>query len=210
MKCSLNEIAARLTEAALGAGLPRGVAEEVARAGRWLHLHGLGGCVAALEAVRDAPAWPRPPLRKDGQIICENAAAAVGGLAAADLLLADPGLTSAWLGNLDSPLLLAGLLGTATAGRSAAFSLEFPDGRLALVDGDGVSAHGPLPGRGASVTVRRAQTSPVRTKRVAYPDDGYAVGDPVWAELGSLASRARVPATETSRSGAGAGSIDND
>lgn len=68
--CSLNEIQMLATKAARGAGLPWGVAEEAARAARWLEARGLAG-LSALDGALDrlsTPNWQRCSPIPDGAV----------------------------------------------------------------------------------------------------------------------------------------------
>lgn len=212
---TLNEVETTVRKAALGAGLGEGLAEDTARATAWLAAHGLPSVETALEALgQDAAEAARQGARvvRDGSVArFPQAAVAVAGPSALDLLAAGPDGTEAFLEAPDAPLLVLGLAG------AAAIPI--------VIDGDGqpLARIGPG-GAWASEGVREQRPSVVR---LAGPiptgaeqeglvplrpsDASVAIAVDAWAALSALAARRLVPATDASRRhGAGAGERDTD
>ena len=206
MDLSLNEIEGGLRKAAMGAGLPVGLAEETGRAAAALQGAGFDGVGAALACLRQAFHTPEPMIR-DGLAEFGAGHAIAAGIAALDMLAAG-GVTRATLTATPAPLMIAGLAMVAAEDQGHAYALGLGQGGFALVSPSGISPEGALPAGAGPVTV--ALTHPAAQEAHQTPTR-HPVADALWAEVGALAARTYVPASAASRaSGAGAGAIDND
>jgi hypothetical protein len=211
---SLNEIELTLRKAAVGAGYPYGLAEDIGQAGAWLCAHGLGGVPACLAALEADPGQSQPVVLQDRTPSFPDARIGQAGPSAIDLLLSDADNGEVRLTNIDTPLLLIGLAGVAASAGKTGFALRFSNGCTVDIGEGGLAVSGTPPEPGADADLARTEIAQTDT---AVPDHfeavagGFNVGDDLWAEVLSLAARTYVPASEASRArGAGAGDIDND
>ncbi|MEM9046559.1 MAG: DUF3726 domain-containing protein [Pseudomonadota bacterium] len=212
MTASLSEIEAMGRKAARGAGYSWGLAEEAGRTTRWLSAHGLAGvsCLASvLEQVAEDFDAHRPELRAGiwqadravcpiqfGAIMSDRAVAIGKGA----VVRAAP---------MPSSILLLPPLCWSAQALACGFSVTKGERRLlALPSGPVIEPllqdHG-LPQD--MVEIRAYSSSAEGLQPLAQ---GEKVDASVWEFLAELASRTYVPATEASRSGAGAGATDND
>lgn len=196
--------------AARGAGLPWGVADECARAARWLLRHRLPLTpLAELLEHREPVAAPNPTTRPltttDGKLLCPLLTGA---------LLSDEAPLFARTGGCDladaaHPILLAPFV--AAWGERAA--LQWPGARVFFLreevwvwDEDGALLH-----REVDHVAVRPPSPDAPPPSPARPPDFPGPDEEVWARLTTLAARTYVPAGESSRThGAGAGLTDND
>lgn len=198
---SLNEIARRIRDAALGLGWSAGTAEDIGQAAAWLSARGIDGVGVAMRAVGPGPAAVSARQTGEGWRI-GPLPAALAGPAALDILLSGDGPVTVEL--TDAPDLLLGLAGHASAqtGRDIALS----GGLSARIEAGRLGA-GPAPGPDGAITLMAGGAGdpgpPVLLRTAPDPD--------AWAKAARLASRRLVPATRASRErGAGAGEIDGD
>ncbi len=218
MKRSLNEIEQTCRKAAKGCGMPWGIADEVGKAVRWLHMFGLdgcgctarhlreldhGGCIAGVPgsdgSLRGWPGGPMTPMLA-GPGFCDD----LSGLDEAPIEC----------GPIACPLLAAGFLG------QAALSPERP----VQVCWQGVEMH--LFCRRLRISGRHeclyAESSPTirishsllrgleKTGKCPVIGDTDIAPD-IWDELEGYAYWTYVESTDANRlSGAGAGLADND
>ena len=163
LKVSRNEVETLCYRAALGVGLPQGLAEDAAWIGAGLACTRPDGLAIMLRALASVEAHPvvAPVFRREGGAWRANQAfvpALVSGPVAADLRRAEPGVEVV-IGETGEPDITA----------------------ICLSPGE-------IP-----------------------PHQPFVAEDGVWRELGRLAARTYVPASDTSRlMGAGAGLLDND
>lgn len=208
MTLSLNETEAMAKRATRGAGYPWGLAEEAAKATRWLCAHGIDGCAALarlLTAMDGAPRGDHAP--RIGPVWTAPAALCplVTGAALSDraALLADGPLR---LGPTAEPALLLPFAALCARAQGAPVTLTAP-GVTAITDGTSLALTGALPPEATEITVSLGGTlqDPAPHQTRARPDPA------AWEVLARLAHRTYAPATEASRlSGAGAGLNDND
>ncbi|KPA20753.1 hypothetical protein shim_30000 [Shimia sp. SK013] len=208
MNLSLNEIEATAKKAARGAGHTWGIAEEAAKATRWLCSRGIDGCgnLARLLTADDVETGSSLTLEtdtlrsKDGSLCPLIAGACIADRA--EVFGSD-----GWhLQNVVSPILLvpfAAQIAT-RAGQSVALSAS---NFSAVTDGKTLTLSGVWKEHANRITLQTTnetgETSKVCTR--ANPDKRD------WETLQSLAHRTYAPATEASRlKGAGAGMTDND
>ncbi|WP_271949978.1 DUF3726 domain-containing protein [Ruegeria faecimaris] len=209
MTYSLNEIEATSKRAARGAGYAWGLAEEAAKATRWLCGHGLDGTTELAHlldlGLAAAPADHRPdamqgPWQGKGAL-CPLA---TGTLLSdcAEQLRAGP----VEMANIAIPALLLPFAAYAARELKGCVVLDC-DGHLAACDGYSVSTPDTLPAQARRVVVSLGEqrTGPRPHQTRAAPTDQ------AWATLNRFAHRTYAPATEESRLlGAGAGLSDND
>ncbi len=225
---SLNEIDQTARKAAHGCGLAWGVADEVGKAIRWLHLFGLDG-VAGLLAVLD---------QYNHRIVADYAPQSLRGIWRARKGILSPLLTGVslcdclgdGLGNylgmlrhqpvetekIAHPLLTAGFLGHYLLGQAehqeqsiqltwSNVSLEFHRNKLA-VSGNKKDLETKISNQ---LVCKRVPNS--NSTFIAPVIGDVAVNDSLWKKLEQYALNTCVAATEASRlSGAGAGLNDND
>lgn len=211
---SLGEIDALGRKAARGAGFAWGLAEEAGRAARWLAAYRLPGpetLLATLEALdggvaRHAPrpegdAWDSP-----AGLLCPVAT----GAALSDRAHAIRDGARVRLGPVLFPLLILPPL--CRAARDLGFPIGIASGDVAAVampDGPAARDFSPFgAARVEGLSVAGAETAPAAALLPCA--DAHAVDVDVWRRLDRFAHRTYVPATESSRRGAGAGLRDAD
>lgn len=204
---ALNEVEATGKRAARGAGYGWGLAEEAAKATRWLCAQGLSGC-AALAQVLQADLVQAAPVSAPHTQDWQGAAALcplATGAALSDraAMLRNGPLR---LYDVEAPVMLLPFAGYVARQLGQCVELDF-DGVTAATDGFRLNLSGPLPARAERVTLQTG-ISP----GTARPLHDRATPDPqVWDILNQFAHRTYAPATEESRRlGAGAGLSDND
>ena len=214
MSFALIEVEATAKKAARGAGYAWGMAEEAAKATRWLCAQGIDG-VAALAVVlvhvdgsdpgqRAPGALPGDWRGLDGEICPLIAGAALSDSA---LDWADDGKR---MQNVLAPVLLLPFAAMAARALGTAVTLDWA-GAQAVTDGVRLDLRADdtpvLLETAAQVSVRRGGRleRPRATETRARPTDAD------WADLNRFAQRTYAPDTEESRlRGAGAGLSDND
>ena len=210
MTLSLNEIEATAKKAARGAGYPWGLAEEAAKATRWLCARDADGCGALAGLLerfdgKDVagllPQTDRGPWSARDGMLCPLAT----GAAISDLghdVAANGIRTEA----IAEPVLLVPF--AALVARAFKEPVTVTAGDMALcTDGERMSSTGPAPhsSPGVSLCIGGTIDRPSKILERADPDPD------AWAALLALAHRTYAPATEESRrKGAGAGLSDND
>lgn len=204
MSFSLNEIESTAKKATRGAGYPWGLAEEAAKATRWLCARELDGCGILLEALQrmdgaelglHRPAPGGATWSAAGGAMCPLSAGAA--LADRAKFLISNSIT---LHLVCAPALVFPFAATASAILDQPITLHWSTG-TASVTVDNLALAGALPGEEESLTVALggAIEAASRAATRATPDPA------VWAALGALAHRTYAPATEESRlKGAGA------
>lgn len=216
MSHSLNEIEAQAKRAARGAGLPWGMAEEAARATRWLASHDLAGpalladvltqndglahaqvAPAALDGVWRAPSGPLCPL--------------AGGAAlndCADRLTANESIEMA---DVSFPLLVLPFAAWAALHIKQPVRLTWQDVEIDT-DGVGIWVRDPHSEINTDKTAMLiCQKTETRQEPASRPGLRGTVASDIWARLDNFAKRTYAPATDASRLlGAGAGTSDND
>ena len=161
-------------------------------------------------AFGDKRRYDERPLKDNGRLVFSSGRIAVCGPSAIDILVGDDSVDEALLLNVDSPLLIIGLVGGAAQSYNLEMTIGFENGsKVSLVAGDLVMT-GPVPAAGTEAvvtigkTVDKTPTKSVTTRRIL-------VGEEIWHEAHVLAARTYVPSTEASHArGAGAGMLDND
>ena len=209
MSLSLNEVESLAKKAARGTGYPWGLAEEAAKASRWLAARGVDGCSALATLLnmadgQDLAAWrpvPGDVWAPPGGHLCPVTAGA--SLADGLVDLREKAVTMA---GVVSPVLLLPFAAQVAASHGALVEVRWHGGS-AVTDGDTLSLEGSVPevaeqvtlAVGGEITLPRAPCS-----RLTPPDETKAC-------LERFAHRTYAPATEDSRlKGAGAGLTDHD
>jgi hypothetical protein len=213
MNWSLNEIEAEVKKAVRGAGLAWGLAEEGAKAARWLAAraidpmpavidvldrHAAGNKISTAITLTDDGHWNAPaPLCPItfGATLCDHARRMIAG-----------GTTA---GPVARPLLVIPFVARAARllGRSVSLTL---DGDTLLLSARGEPGSRPVdrPDAAAFRCVATDDTAMAMPRMIA---SDIAIAADRWARLQAYAGRTYVPANERSRrEGAGAGLIDND
>lgn len=210
MNLSLNEVETTAKKAARGAGYPWGLAEDAAKATRWLCARGIEGCAELAALLQqmdgsDAEDWaPRTPgdmWEAGGGMLCPLAT----GAAVADRAY-ELGTNAISIGAIAAPILLIPFVATAAQQRKAIVSVTW-SGFAASTDGDRLDVSGAAGSSAQHVTVSAGgqikQPMPRCTRADPQPE--------AWEILSGFAHRTYAPATEESRLlGAGAGLSDND
>lgn len=209
MSFSLNEVEATAKRAARGAGYSWGLAEEAAKATRWLCARGLPGCdplTNILEAGFAKNIAEHSPqslsARWQGHAqLCPLSTGAV--LSDCAVLLKTEELR---LESTASPMLLLPFVAAVAHQINTTLTIESAT-FCAKTDGEDLSLEGDFPPVTTTISVR--QGGPLKTTQ---PHQTRATPDPeAWAILNRFAKRTYAPATEESRLlGAGAGVTDND
>ncbi len=210
MNVSLNEVEATAKRATRGAGYQWGLAEEAAKAVRWLCANDIDGCGALaglIERFDGVDLAERVPLPDDtgwygkGSVLCPLIAGAA--LSDCALDLADRDIR---MGPVAAPCLLFPFAAHAARQLRNTVTVSWPAG-AAVTDGDRISLTGPIGTRVDFITVCRGGLlgAPNRQMSRAMPEQG------VWETLNRFAHRTYAPATAESRLlGAGAGLTDTD
>ncbi|MEX0303924.1 MAG: DUF3726 domain-containing protein [Leisingera sp.] len=209
MSYALNEVEATAKRAARGAGYDWGLAEEAAKATRWLCAQGLDGAAvlaAVLEAGFAADPAAHAPLGLAGgwqakAQLCPLATGAALSDCAARLQQAPQ-----VMGPVARPAMILPFAALAARRLGACVTVE-GEGFQAVTDGSALQIEGTLPDAAASLTVRAegslTASGPLNSR--AEPEEA------AWAVLNRFAHKTYAPATEESRLlGAGAGLSDND
>lgn len=212
---SLSEIDAMVRKAARGAGYSWGMAEEAGRAVRWLAAQGVDGVSLIAELfdsvdgrVADfvpdvgAPVWKATSGR-----LCPISA----GAALSDRAEVLDQVSSVHLDDTMSPVLMSPFL--VSVARRQARAVQLAAGEVSVVvcaDGPMDSELAELARTGCAMVVISILDAPRGESRNASVR-GVPVDVQDWRRLDRYAARTYVPATEQSRrSGAGAGTTDND
>lgn len=208
MSLSMNEVEATAKKAARGAGYSWGLAEDAAKATRWLCRHGQDGCAELARLLVKFVDAPPVPLTQKIEDLSPNETPlcpiATGTKLAGQ---AHKIPINGWhLTNVEVPALLAPFAAEISqkTGQSIAITgLEF----RAVTDGCHLMLQGQWPVFSERVDVAMVDQSP-------NPNEAILRASPSqkdWAILQTLAHRTYAPATEVSRlKGAGAGLNDND
>ena len=210
MSLSLNEVEATAKRAARGAGYPWGLAEEAAKATRWLCARNIDGCAALADLLAqidgsDVTDWAPGP---DGEIweshagtLCPLVTGAVISDRAVDLRNVE-----FQTGRVAVPILLLPFAALAAQQLGASVTIAW-QGTVATTDGDRLSIDGAPSDAAERITVRTGGeiSHPMQVCTRADPKPGAI------ETLNRFSGRTYAPATEESRlRGAGAGLSDND
>ncbi|MCE8510186.1 DUF3726 domain-containing protein [Ruegeria pomeroyi] len=210
MSFSLNEIEATAKRATRGAGYPWGLAEEAAKATRWLAAHDIDACAELAALLTRVDGVPFADLSPDtggmtwaapGGTLCPLAAGAALSDRAAEL--SDAGFR---LEQVARPALLVPFAALIAQQIGRPVSLRWGGG-CAVTDGKALDLSGATPDLAPLVEVTLGgqidAATPMRSRAQPAPE--------TWATLNRFAHRTYAPATEESRlKGAGAGLSDND
>ncbi len=216
MTYSLNEIEAQAKRAGRGAGLSWGMAEEAARAARWLAAHDLAGPALLADVLTQndgvdhaqvAPASLDGVWRSASGAMCPLA----GGAAFNDCADRLPTGQVIEMGDVSFPLLVVPFAAWAALHIKAPVSVAWQDVRIET-DGRGLWVSDPQSQiNAAKVAIVTCKQAKARDDEPKHPGLRGEVNRDVWARLGIFAQRTYAPATEASRLlGAGAGVSDND
>ncbi|UWQ06622.1 DUF3726 domain-containing protein [Aliiroseovarius crassostreae] len=209
MSYSLNEMEATTKRATRGAGYPWGLAEDAAKAARWLCVQGLDGSAEMARVLEcklaEHPAKHRPQSlvgvwRAEGDL-CPLAAGALLSDCAQNLKAAPIEMQ-----HVVVPSVLLPFAACAAKRLGGSVRVTFDD-VVAMTDGTHLELQGELPGLVQRVVVSQcAETvKPNRLLTRSHPSTQS------WDVLNRFAHKTYAPATEESRAlGAGAGLSDND
>ncbi len=202
---SVNEIRTTVQKAAVGSGLPPGIAEDVGRAAAWLSARGLDGVGAALAAIGATPGGTH-----DAGTAGQRTRVVSEGVSALDQVALSAPDATVKLSGLDAPALFLGLAANAAADYGLGFEISFGDGGTVICSPEGTRMSEGIPDPGCDVTIT-AKPDSLCDNEPLPTTDGVVVDDKSWAEAAALAAKTYVPSTEASRlAGAGAGLTDND
>lgn len=207
MRCSFNEIEATLMKAAVGGGLPHGVAVDAARAGVWLCRHGQDGVGSVLSALRQADDVA-VLSGHDGQVVWEGGAV-IACLVAIDAVQSGTDGDGVRVRGLHSIDFLIGHASVVAQDRSLEFILRTPAGDLRIAGA--WPDTGPVQiADGEEISVCLAAGEPAQPAMTQFAATSH-VPLSAWQKALALAARTYVPSSQASRErGAGAGLIDND
>jgi hypothetical protein len=225
MRLSLNEIEVTVRKAALGAGLPLGLAEDAGRAAAWLAARGFPMAELIFAALAAAPAELR--LEREGtrcRILAEDGPCPVlqAGPSACDFVVAGArsGAPASVAVVLDVPMVAVAQAALASAESGLALAVETAGAPAAvLVGGEAALSAGPaglaaLRSKPIVLGIAERPMVPVgalRTNPEPASREGVSVPPALWGRIQALADRTLVPATAHSHErGAGAGLIDSD
>lgn len=209
MSYALNEVEATAKRAARGAGYDWGLAEEAAKATRWLCAQGLDGAAVLaglLEAGYAAELSAHVPNSLDGDWLAEAPLCPLATGAALSDCAARLQQAPQKLGPVARPVLILPFAAMAARQLGACVTVE-GEGFQAVTDGIALGFEGVLPDAPAVLTIRAGEQLPAAepSHTRAEPEEA------AWAVLNRFAHKTYAPATEESRLlGAGAGLSDND
>ena len=217
---SIGELDSLILKAYRGAGFSWGMAQEAGRAAGWMALRGLpaADCFAELLQHTDGlghsvltPAIDtasRSGISKDaseGPVCCPVIAGTV---------LSDFGTTGSGESStvcVYSPLILIPFVSACAESAGTALSISTVTGESSIyLSADGQLVAGENDFATSATTVLVSESTEAGTGFVAPTARRAAVSEVVLKQLETLAHRTYVPASELSRSGAGAGLTDND
>jgi hypothetical protein len=214
---SLNEVESVAGKAARGAGLSWGMAEEAAKAARWLAACGLDwspGLLALLERHSDLAA---PMVRQQQPILASPSGASLSPLIVGSYLadLATEG-TDRELGSTAHPLWLLPFAARAATESKTAVVVSWGGVSTTVwpyggeISGDPAALHILQADRVSWIHLRPGTVAAKPTQTLTRAGRS-AIAEDSWQALLRLGARTYVPASEISRTkGAGAGMIDND
>ena len=206
---SLNEIIDGLKKAAVGTGLPVGLAEDAAQAGAWLIGQGHDGVSAVLMAIEEGFNGPATRIEAGHTQIFLEGRVALCGPSCVELIAGVESVNEVHLFNVDSPFLLIGQAGIGFQNFDIELTLRFSDGAVASISERGLRLCGSLPQRGSDVLVTRYQSNQT-TGTANIRTNDIEIEPETWHAIEALAAKTYVPSSEISRAkGAGAGPIDN-
>nr|WP_286193571.1 DUF3726 domain-containing protein [Tropicibacter sp. R16_0] len=202
----MNEVEATAKRATRGAGFAWGLAEDAAKATRWLCAHDLDGVGQLAQLLDQADRSLHVPAALDGVWTGEGALCPLH----TGCLLSDSmhRLSSHPIAmeHVATPALLLPFAALAARQLKAPVTLDC-DGMTVCTDGHIVSATADWPAMAQTVTVTLGGDLPVSSARKTRATPRSAD----WDALNRLAHKTYAPATEESRLlGAGAGLSDND
>ncbi len=233
MHVSNAEIETLTCKAAVGVGLPVGLAEEAGAAAAWLSAAGFAGAEIAYRAIENLRKGKARPVivSSHSESLCPDTKGKL-----ASVMYAAPSIfdflqttSPVTVVRLDEPLLLFGHLVCSSSIPAVELVLHSVGSTGEVLQGVIQRGHGrleelPLPNQeaknGSEVSVTMVGISEDRNfkptkkeidvRRVAI-QRGVAVNEAIWTELKRLAAQTLVPeSVESKQRGAGAGLIDND
>ena len=217
-RLSQNEIEQLCLKAARGAGMSWGLAEEAGFAAAWLAMRGLNGPGALLAQLRDAMDRPWHEIcpvvlpgrfqAADGGCLCPIA---LGSALCDHARLPETAMdeTSLRVGPVNHPLLLLPFLADFAQVRGGSVRLGWARGTVLL------AANGRMAGD-AGILAEEVRLEADLSVLRAAPDEPRIAAETLFVsaailcDLNAFALRTTVPASETSRAGAGATVGDND
>jgi hypothetical protein len=233
MHVSNAEIEALTSKAAIGVGVPVGLAEEAGAAAAWLSAAGFSGAEIAYRAIENIRKGKARPviISSHSESLCPDTEGKL-----ASVMYAAPSVfdflqttSQVTVVRLDEPLLLFGHLVCSSSIPAVEFVFHSVGSTGVILQGVIQRGHGRLEGspfssqemkNGSEVSTTMIDVSQDRnfkpTKReVEVRGDaiqrGIAVNEVIWIELQRLAEQTLVPeSAESKQRGAGAGLIDND
>ena len=233
MHVSNAEIETLTCKAAVGVGLPVGLAEEAGAAAAWLSAAGFAGAEIAYRAIENLRKGKARPVivSSHSESLCPDTKGKL-----ASVMYAAPSIfdflqttSPVTVVRLDEPLLLFGHLVCSSSMPAVELVLHSVGSTGEVLQGVIQRGHGRLEGpplsnqeakNGSEVSVTMVGISEDRNfkptkkeidvRRVAI-QRGVAVNEAIWTELKRLAAQTLVPeSVESKQRGAGAGLIDND
>lgn len=209
IELSLNEVEAMAKRATRGAGYPWGLAEEAAKATRWLCAHGVDGCRHLADLLETGlagdlaahmPEISGTDWQGQGRLCPIGAGAGLSDLAAR---LAEGPVT---LRDVSHPALVLPFAARAALVHGSAVEVTC-NGETVQTDGCSLSGGDAFATGCGDVHVAIFKDRVVNRSFVSR----FVPSNDAWATLERLAHKTYAPATEQSRlAGAGAGTSDND
>ena len=233
MHVSNAEIETLTCKAAVGVGLPVGLAEEAGAAAAWLSAAGFAGAEIAYRAIENIRKGKARPVivSSHSESLCPDTKGKLASVmyAAPSILDFLQTTSPVTVVRLDEPLLLFGHLVCSSSMPAVELVLHSVGSTGEILQGVIQRGHGRLEGppfsnqeakNGSEVSVTMVGISEDRNfkptkkeidvRRVAI-QRGVAVNEAIWTELKRLAAQTLVPeSVESKQRGAGAGLIDND
>lgn len=215
---SQNEVEQLCLKAARGAGMSWGIAEEAGFAAAWLAMRGLDGPGALLAQIQAAKGYPWHEIcpvvtpgqfrAADGGCLCP---VALGTALCDHARLPETAIERAPLsvGPVSQPVLLLPFLSVLAGTLGKSMRIDWPAGHV-LIAADG-RVSGDIETLAAETRLQAwLSAAMIATDAPMAPVEPIFVRAETLVGLNSFALRTTVPASETSRAGAGAAAGDND
>lgn len=222
MICALAELQALVQKAAIGAGMPWGIAEEAARTARWLLAHDLPGLKSLLILLENqphnayddvVPITDKIPWQARGGVLCPL----LSGITISDYATQIIANEKIELATVSFPIILTPFVSLATTATMQPLKLNWPDVEI-ICTSHGIYTTATNQQLATNITpsvqLSKAGASQQRSDLPFYTvkQHNATINASIWKRFNQLAQRTYVPASEDSRQrGAGSGhETDND
>ncbi len=198
MRLTLYEIETILRKAAIGMGLPMGLAEDIGSAVAWLAAKDKDAVGPTVDSINSGMNKLSMRIGERGRMIFPDAQIAVCGPSVIDLLIGEKSCCEVQILNPDATSLLFGIAGVAAGHNGCAFQFDFANGAQVTVTGDKIVEHGDVLGDHWNVTISSFENK-TESSLAKLPCNGVEVDDDLWREAEALAAKTYVAQSDGSR-----------